>query len=296
MVMMRRNSPYPTLDAPRRFFRWRNYRVAYYVAGDGPAVLLVHSINAAASAFEMRGPFGGLRSGHRVFALDLLGYGGSDRPPIQYSAADYMALITDFAREVIGEPAAVVASSLGSAYVVRAAAAAPHLFGALALVCPTGIAQLAQPATPGASYQLLRGPLGDLLFDQLTSTVGIRFFLQRQAYFDPSIVDARVIEAFYSTCRAPGAKYAPICFITGLLNCDISAAFARLEQPVLVVWGKQATTTPPEQAQAFLARNPRARLEIIDRARLLVQDEQPDAFNRAVLAFFAQNPAATLPR
>ncbi|GAB4207674.1 MAG: alpha/beta hydrolase [Roseiflexaceae bacterium] len=275
------------VGAPRQTYRWRGHSIAYYAAGEGAPLLLVHSINAAASAFEMRKPFAGLQTGRRVYALDLLGYGSSDRPPRAYSADEYAALIGDFAREVIGAPAAVVASSLGAAFTIRAAARHQQQFTALALACPTGVEQLVRPAQPGLAYRLLRGPLGDLVFTLLTSRPGIRLFLGRQAYHDPRAIDAVTLEGFHRAARQPGAKYAPICFLTGLLNCDVREDFGRLTQPVLLLWGRQATTTPLDQARAFLRLNPRARLTVIDRANLLIQDERPEEFQAAVAGFLA---------
>jgi pimeloyl-ACP methyl ester carboxylesterase len=277
-----------SIDAPRQFYTWRGHQVAYYVDGSGPPLLLVHSINAAASAFEMRMPFTGFRDSYRVYALDLLGYGGSDRPEQLYTGADYAALVGDFVNEVIGERTAVIASSLGSAYSVKAAAQRPEHFGALTLICPVGITQLAKPERPGPAYSILRGPVGDALFAGLVSRPSMRLFLTQQAYYDPHIVDDHVLDGFYMPSHQPGAKWAPICFLTMLLNCDISADFGKLRQPLLLVWGRQATTTPVGQATQFLDRNPRARLEIVDQARLLVQDERPEVFNTLVKGFLEQ--------
>lgn len=279
---------YP-VDAPRQFYRWRNYQVAYYTAGAGSPILLIHSINAAASSFEMRRPFAALRSDHQVFALDFLGFGGSDHPRRAYHADDYIDLIGDFARDVVGKGATVIASSLGAAYTIRAAARHPGLFGPLTLICPTGIRNLAQPQQRGWSYEVLASPLGDLIFRALASRPSIAYFLRTQSYYDPSVVDDHLIEGFYRAAYQAGAKWAPICFLTGLLNCDVREAFAQLHQPILLVWGRYADLTPLRSADAFLARNPRARLAVVDKARLSVQDERPAEFMRLFKEFLAAN-------
>jgi pimeloyl-ACP methyl ester carboxylesterase len=278
--------PLRPLPVSPEFLPWRGHRIARYSAGAGQPLLLVHSINAAASAFEMRGPFGGLRDSYAVHALDLLGYGNSDRPARRYRADDYVdQLLTALA--VLGAPAVLVASSLSAAYAIEAAARRPELVRGLVLACPTGIKRLATQAGPGAraAYRVLRGPVGRTIFAGLTSRRGMRLFLKSQAYYDPRAISEDVLAGFYETCRRPGAYYAPICFLTGLLNCAVRAAFARLTMPTLIIWGRQATTTPVDDAQDFLAANPRARLEVIDQASLLVQDERPAAFNALVRSF-----------
>lgn len=280
------DNDYP-VGAPRQTYIWRNQRIAYYTAGAGPSVLLIHSINAAASAFEMRRPFAALRENYRVFALDFLGFGGSDHPQREYYANDYVELIGDFTRDVVGKGTAVIASSLGAAYSIQAAAQDENLFGPMVLICPTGIRDLAQPQRAGWNYDLLAGPLGDLAFRGLASRPSIGYFLRAQSYFDPAVVDEALIEGFHRAAFQAGAKWAPICFLTGMLNCDVRDAFARLRQPLLIIWGRHADLTPLRHADAFLARNNRARLAVIENARLSVQDERPAEFMALVRPFLA---------
>jgi len=283
----------PLLPVPPSHFDWHGARIAHYTAGAGRPLLLIHSINAAASAFEMRGPFNGLRDDFAVHALDLLGYGNSDRPARSYSAEDYIDQI-GAALARIAAPTALVASSLGAAYAINAAARWPTRVSALVLVCPTGLDQLADPAGPlgWAAYRTLRGPLGQRIYDSLTSRAGTAYFLRSQAYHDPACVTPETHDGFYYTCRRPGAYYAPICFLTGLLNCSVRETFPGLQQPILLVWGKQATTTPLRQAERFLRANPRTRLEVLDHASLLAQDERPELFNAIVRAFLTSSSSS----
>lgn len=285
---------YEAIAAPQHLYAWRGFQIAYYVDGDGPPLLLIHSINAAASAFEMRGPFFGLRKYYRVFALDLLGYGGSDRPARRYSADDYVALIADFARDVVGLGNPVIATSLGAAYVIRAAAIEPGLFGPLVLVAPVGIKQLAKPAAPGFVYKVLRGKVGDAAFRLLSSNSSTRFFLGQQVYYDTKNIDRLTLAGYHDSAQQPGAKYAPICFLSMLLNCDVGEDVRYITQPVLLVWGQQSSTTPPALADEFLRRLPNARLEIFDHAKLLVQDEHPAQFNALVREFLGEHAGLSL--
>jgi pimeloyl-ACP methyl ester carboxylesterase len=113
----------------------------------------------------------------------------------------------------------------------------------------------------------------------------VSYFLKDQTYADPAKVDEETFNGFYLAAQQPGAMYAPLCFVTGLLNCNISDTFGRLVQPVLIAWGRKAKITSVDQADAFIKRNPRARLEIFDDAGMIVQDEFPDQFNALVRAF-----------
>ncbi len=268
------------------FSEWGGYRIANYTAGSGAPLLLVHSINAAASAFEMRAPFAGLQDTFRVHAFDLLGFGCSDRPARRYSAEDYINLIGDTLQR-LDEPVPIIASTLGAAYAIAAANRWPERVKALILVCPVGIKLLADPPGPGAAlrYALLSGPAGEPIFNALATPVSVRYFLEQQTYGDPKRVTKETFDGFYQATKHPGARHAPICFVSGLLNYDVRADFARLKQPVLIVWGRKAQITRIDQSKPFLALNERARLEVFDDCGMIVQDERPAEFNALVRSF-----------
>src|SRR5829696_3434894 len=76
------------LGGERRRYRWREFDLAYTVAGEGEPLLLVHGIYAGASSFEFRNNFEELSRSFRVYALDLLGCGMSERPARRYEPED----------------------------------------------------------------------------------------------------------------------------------------------------------------------------------------------------------------
>jgi pimeloyl-ACP methyl ester carboxylesterase len=282
-------SVFQPLPVEPSFFGWRGYQIASYEAGIGPPVLLIHSINAAASSFEMRGPFAGLQHAFHVQAIDLLGFGRSDRPDRRYTPDDYIDLIGDTLRQR-NEPTAIIASTLGAAYAVAAATRWPALVRSLVLVCPTGIELLADPpgSVTAVSYAVLHSPVGEAIYKGLATRPSVRYFLEQQTYANPKNVTPETFEGFYRATKHPGAMYAPICFVSGLLNYNIRDEFARLTQPVLIVWGRQAKITKLKQADAFLKRNPQARLEVFDNCGMIVQDECSTAFNELAAAFLRE--------
>ncbi|GAC1445958.1 MAG: hypothetical protein NVSMB56_00880 [Pyrinomonadaceae bacterium] len=100
-----------------------------------------------------------------------------------------------------------------------------------------------------------------------------------QLFYDKCFVTPRFIANRYAMSHQSGAQHAASAYISGFLNADVCRAFARLNQPVTLVWGKQDTTTPPAQAVALLRLNPRAHLEIFDRARMWAHYEHAERFN-----------------
>src|SRR5918994_4231485 len=153
--LARRGGGLPSrLGGETRYYRWRGGDLAYAVAGEGEPLLLVHGVYAGASSFEFRKNFGELSAKFRVYALDLLGCGLSERPRRRYGPEDITAQVEDFVREEIGGSAHLVASSLSGALSVPALVRSPRLFKKAVLVCPTGYGSLDRPS----------GYLGDAIY------------------------------------------------------------------------------------------------------------------------------------
>lgn len=219
-----------------------------YCAGSGPPLLLVHSINAAASAAEVRPLYERYRGTHTVFALDLPGYGLSPRDDRVYSPR----LMTDalhIAAEHIGHlcggvPIDAVAVSLGCEYLARAAAERPARWGRLALVSPTGVngltprrgAPCGTRAVPGL-HAVLSFPLwADGLFRLLTRPGVIRYFLERT--WGGKDIDETMWAYDVLTVKQPGARFAPLYFLSGgLFSADIHTVYEAISSPVWVSHG-----------------------------------------------------------
>ncbi len=276
------------MNALTSVWMWRGQRIHYARRGAGEPVLLIHGLNAAASAYEMRRVFLGLEDDFDVIAPDLPGFGASERRRMDYTAALYTDFILDFCRERVGAPCHVIASSLGAAYVIRAACLSPELFQKLTLIAPTGIRALADERLTSArrmARRILFSPVGTLFFKLLATRPAIRYFMTTQGFHDPRRFTRDYEDHIYGAMRAKNAKYAPVAFLTGMANCNVSLCFGRLSAPVQLVWGKDARTTPARQADDFLARKPDARLALFDACALLPHDEHADQFNRLVKRF-----------
>lgn len=287
------------LGGEARFFEWKHGRVFYKTAGQnhsGPPLVFIHGVGAGASSFMWRKNFDELSRDFRVYALDLLGFGLSDKPATApYSADLYVDLISDFIREVSGSPANVVASSVGAAYVIRLADEHPELIASMVLNAPTGADKLNnRPGMAGAAfYGLLQSPvLGTSFYNVMASERSIRDYACKNLFYDHRRVTDRLVTNLYATSHQPGAQHAIAAFLSGYLNTDTRAAFGRLRQNVILVWGKQDTTSPLEHGLALLQLNPRARFEVFDFCRMMPEQEHPEKFNALVRAAFLARVAA----
>ena len=287
------------LGGEAHFFRRKHGKVFYKISGaenPGPPLVFIHGVGAGTSSFMWRKNFDELAKDFRVYAFDLLGFGFSDKPAVApYSADLYVELITDFIREVSGYAANVIASSLGAAYAIRVADEHPELVNAMILNGPTGSDSLnRRPGMAGAAfYGLLQSPvLGTSFYNVMASERSIRDYARENLFYDHRRVTDRLVANLYATSHQSGAQHAIAAFLAGYLNTDTRSPFSRLTQPVVLVWGKQDSTTPLEQALSLVALNPRARLEVFDYCRMMPEQEQPEKFNSLVYANFLARSAA----
>ena len=288
LAEMGAGEPYSVLRGDSGRYAWTLGDIFYTVKGQGTPLVLVHGVYAGASSYEFRNVFDLLAKRFRVYAFDLLGFGLSDHPPVVYTPVLFEELIEDFVRQVVGgvdQPVRIVASTLGAAFTIRAAAERPGLFERLVLIEPTGIEELAQPnetLARRAGRALLRSPLvGQAIYNAIVSRPSLRYYLKTQAYADPSRVTDDVVDYYYTVSHQPGARYAPASFVSGTLNTPVASVYPLLKQPILLCWGKDAKFTPLEQARAFRQANPRAELRVFD-CGALPPEEVPEEFTSEV--------------
>lgn len=247
-------APLPSaIEADRRtFLSPMAGHISYYAdeSGEGHPLLLIHSVNAGASAYEMRPLFDFYRGRRPVYAIDLPGFGFSERGDRAYSAALYATALLDLLHQINAEQkngADLVALSLGCEFAARAAIARPDLIRSLALISPSGLSGRAeenrtQRAGATSTGRTLRSlfavPLwSQAFYDALASRASLRYFLQRS--FDGE-VDPGLLDYAWATTHQPGARFAPLYFISGQLFTPnaVETLYARVTQPVLVIYDR----------------------------------------------------------
>lgn len=241
-------TPPPALDAERRRLDGRAGPLNVYVAGSGAPLLLIHSVNAAASAYEVRPLFEHYRASRRVYALDLPGFGFSSRADREYRPR----LMTDAIHDVLGEIALesgesvdALALSLGGEFLARAASERPERFRSVALVTPTGFGKNEQfygglgstRGRPGVKRAFEHPLWAQPFYDALASAPSLRYFL-RLTFGSYAAVDEELLRYDYPTSHVPGARHAPFSFISGLLfSADIDRVYEALSVPVWLAYG-----------------------------------------------------------
>ena len=245
----------PAVSGERLLIDTPTGQVCCYRAGPAPGaaspaapMLLVHSVNAAASAYEVRPLHEHFAASRPVYSLDLPGYGFSERRPGEYTPRQMTdalhAVVAQVQRDHGPVPVDALALSLASEFLARAATEDPMAFRSLALVSPTGFSGARRRYAPAggsrkvdALYRVLSRPgIGAPVFRWLTRPGVIRYFLQRT--WGGKTIDEDMWAYDVLTTRQPGAWHAPISFLTAcLFSTDINALYEKLAMPVWMSHG-----------------------------------------------------------
>lgn len=286
-----RNLPH-AMDAARRRFRSRYGMLSAYsdTTAPGRPLALVHSVNAAASAYEMRPLFERYRGVRPVHALDLPGFGFSDRGDARYSPEFYAGAIQDWLEhEVQGQPADVLALSLGCEFAALAAMERPELVHSLAFISPTGFSSRPAGGMPNNLDRFFSpAPLAQAFYDLLVSRPSIRYYLGK-SFEGP--VDAGLAKYAYATSHQPDARFAPLRFVSGrLFTPDVAGqVYTRLSQSVLVLYDRDGYVDF-ERLPAFLDGHSNWCAERIPGTRGLPHFEKPDETCAPLDLFWASIP------
>lgn len=243
--------------------------LACYVAGPTATsrapLLFVHSVNAAGSAYEVKPLYDHYRGSRRVYALELPGYGHSDRSERVYTLrmmTDAVLAATEEVRRREGVASIdALAVSLSSEFLARAASEAPGAYRSVALVSPTGFDSGAPyRGAAGSSrgkawlYRLFTAPVWRRpFFDVLTTRASIRFFLEKT--WGGKRIDEGMFEYAHLTTRHPGAHHVPYYFISGyLFSADITSVYETLRMPVWMSHGVRGDFVDYRYKAAFADR------------------------------------------
>ena len=229
------------LDAPRKVFESDSAGyISYYASetGSGRPLVLLHSINAAPSAMEIKPLFEHYRGQRQVFAPDLPGFGFSERGDRPYSPTLYAAAIAEFLQSVVKQEADVIALSTTAEFAARAVPWAAGLIASLVVISPTGLGKREPPsAVTSERLQRVFGLplLGEAMYRGLTCKTSIRYFLNLN--FEGKVPE-QLVDYAYATTRQPGARFAPFAFLSMKLFSPRARTtlYEPLQVPALVLY------------------------------------------------------------
>ena len=261
-------------------------QIRYWMAGEGPAVVLVHGLSNSVEFWQYN--MAPLAAHHRVYALDLLGFGKSDKEIGQFSLSYAAAFMVDFLDAVGVEQTSLVGNSLGGVICAQTAAQYPERVGRLILVDPAGFGRELSPflrvwSIPGVGNGVFW--IYQRLFPRLKGRV----------FYNSGSIDEGWLAGAAEVLRSPGVRENAIKVArTGVslrkgqrdeLFRGLHGLLGATSVPTLIIWGSRDFVVPLAHAYAAQKLIPNSEVRIMERCGHLPQVERPEEFNRLVLDF-----------
>lgn len=289
--------PLPGEPADAAFLEAEGARVRYLDVGpDAPSaatpsrtLLLLHGFSASLNTWDPVVP--ALRKQHRVIALDLKGFGWTDRPEGDYSpqAQARLALAVLDARGAKGR-VAVVGHSWGASVAMNMALLAPERVERLALYD----AYCYEEQVPSFfAWARARG-VGETMFrlwyrERVDERVAL-------AFHDKRLVTEALVEDVEAALDRPGAVAAALAAARGQRYREIELRWREIKQPVLLLWGKNDAVTRPRYGERLARELPRAKLIVYPKCGHFPMLEALEPSTRDLVRFLEEREDLTLER
>lgn len=256
----------PTLLSTKVFGR----TIRYYDIGRGSPLVLVHGVGGDADQWAF--VYGALAAKHRIIALDLLGFGRSDKPTIDYRVEVYVELLDRFLTALGIPRASLLGHSFGGWIVASFALAFPQRVDRLVLVDSAGMGTPVLPVDLNVSTRRNMREVFEFMFD------------------DPRMVSDGLVDLAYGLHldRNDGPTIRSALATLASTREKLDGKLGALTTPTLLVWGENDRLTPLAMAREFDSALPNAELVVIPRCGHLPLIENPTAFSNAVLGFLAR--------
>lgn len=266
-----------------------NYRVMVHPAGQpplsvyveemgrGPPILFLHGL--AGSSYTWRFVAAGLAATHRVIAIDLRGFGRTEKPFDQaYSPADHAAVVRAFITERRLANLTLVGHSFGGMVTLMLALDArlePHRISRLVLLNAPAYPQpfspmiqlLQQPVLPYVMLHIVPPELPTIL----------SFAMEKMGL---ARVHQRDIDIYADPLHEPGGPHALIQTARHIVPADFSrmiAHYPTIAKPTLVMTCREDQVVPATSAVRLSRAIPRARLAVLEGCDHILPEQAPQA-------------------
>jgi pimeloyl-ACP methyl ester carboxylesterase len=273
--------------------------VATLTMGEGRDVLLIHGLGATMTSFYMTAA-ALARSGYRVHAVDLPGFGGSSKPvPAPYNARWFADTMVGVMNQLEIDHAHVVGNSMGGRVAIEMGLRYPERVLGLALLCPA-VAFIRRSLKP--LMRVLRPEVAMLphRLPRLNVAGTLTNIFADPDALDPWMADV-VVEEFQRIYSSRGARLA---FLACARNIYLEKPFgkhgfyprlAELTAPTLFIWSTHDWLIPPYFKRHVAQWLPSAEQIVLDMCGHAPQIERPEQTNGLIRRFLARTDALGLP-
>lgn len=291
-----------TQFSAQRIWFWHGWKIHYsYQRAAQPGsnsmpFLLMHGFGSSLAQWQRNWPL--LSQEHTVYALDMLGFGASEKAATRYKIQLWADQIYEFWRTMIGQPMILVGHSLGAVVSLTAAVQHPEMVKGLVLLTlplarqellPKGVSAIAFTAERLFTNPLLLAPAFWILKRPRILRAALK-----AAYVNLEYVTDELVSSFVTPILDKGAGRVFFRLAQARTDADYSpevrTLLPQLEKPILLLWGQQDRVVPLSQGQGLRSLNPHLTLVEISEAGHCLYDEQAERVNQEILGWMATLP------
>ncbi len=252
--------------------------IVFHEGGSGSPVVFLHAPAVGGSSYEWSLVYPALADRGHIFALDLLGFGESQKLSQAVDADQHVDSIAQFLQGVCdSRPVALVASGLAGGFATLLASRHPDLVAQLCLVMPTGLSEFGRRRlTRRASIAAHLPAINRFIYkNYLARRAAIQRWLTNFAFGNSDKVTSEMVDAYTACAQQNNAEHAIYALMGGKLSLPIEARLRLLQQRVLLIWGGLSAFPPLEWANQYKLLVPDCSLSVIENAGFLAALEAP---------------------
>jgi pimeloyl-ACP methyl ester carboxylesterase len=266
----------------------QGHKIFYIVKGEGRPLLLIHGYGAAIWVWEKQIEI--LSQSYRVYALDLIGYGYSDRPKIDYTPDAYIHFLRDFMDAVGIEKATLIGNSMGGGIAWAMAIFFPERVEKLVLIncVPPDVLERVKNESFRTLVAIKDIPLLPYLVIGSRSKNSIKWILQ-ECLANIKLITPEVLNRQYQLSKIKGTTWALYSTFKNASNAKgLKDYLSRIDHPTLLIWGKWDLIFPPAVGEELHQAIRGAKFKVIDKSGHMPMWETPEEVNQEILSFLKE--------
>ena len=272
-----------------QYINVKGVNTRYWTAGDkGPVLLLIHGFGASVEIWQHN--IKSLVKFYKVYAIDLVGFGRTDKHEGTYTPPFMVQFINDALTALNLEKVTLIGLSMGGGLSILYTLRFPHKIDKLVLVDSAGLGKEVI-----FSMRLMSLPFLGELITKPSRKMAYLFF--KPAVLNPAQLKGQFTDIYYGLFSLPGAQTAllkvlrSMCTIFGTKKDVLDETMMnlhRITSPTLIIWGRQDAILPLKQAYYAKEKISNSKLHIIEQCGHMPNFEKPDEFNQVVLDFLSR--------
>jgi len=266
----------------------KGHTIFYTVKGEGKPLLLIHGYGAGIWVWEKQ--IEALAPFYRVYALDLIGHGFSDRPKIPYTPKTYIHGLRDFMDGVGIEKATLVGNSMGGGIAWAMAILFPERVDRLILIdcVPPDILHQVK----NESFRMLVAVKGIPALPYLVMAARNKNSIRQillECISDIKLITPEVANRQYQLSKIKGTTWVLYStFKHAKEALKLKDQFSLIRKPTLFVWGERDLIFPPHVGENLHQAIAGSKFQRIDKSGHIPMWETPDKVNQAILTFLGE--------